>query len=278
MLAAGGSSQNFPDVKFWAGTSLSGFLHTRQPILNTHPFGSSLLSYIKHVRETEPAVHREIRMKTVRRKELIELNVNNLSSRSHYDADVASLYGDIRAVIADAEIFYRLYPTDGGAYRIGGAVIGLFKNGIEFHIAVRTYPKKCYTIYPDLSGLAHIDRYTVDRMSCGLEPPKKIGVLTRKKVEAWIDFHTLVYLRLKKENDKNRLAIETFKQAVEQDPDLVWDSNGEGYIERNGLRFNFEIRPTGVAQSISVCTDAHYGNYETFRQLADNRYEKQQPK
>ncbi len=231
------------------------------------------MSHIKHVRETKPAVHRKIKMKTIRRKELTGMKISNPSSRSHYDSEIAPLYEEIRTVIVDAEIFYRLYPTDEGTYSIDGAVIGLFRNGIEFHIAVRTHPKKCYTIYPELSGLEHIDRYTIERISSGLEPPKKIGVLTRKKVEAWIDYHTHVYLRLKKENERKRLEIETFRQTVGNDPDLKWEHKNKGSIRRNGLLYSFEIRPTIITEHIDLCITLKGSKYEIFRCLADNRYE-----
>lgn len=212
-------------------------------------------------------------MKTVRKKNLAKIKINNLSSRCQFDSEVTHIYDVVKTFVPDAEIVYQVWCNDDNSWTIERALVAIFRNNIVFHVWKYRYPRRHYEISPDFSLLENIDRSAIDHAKRGIEPPQNIGVFTLKKIEDWINFGTLVFLKLQKQNAENHEKIRAFKQTVLSDPDSIWENANEGYIDRNGIRFTFEIRKTGISNEIRLNLTWENKNYETFCRLADNKYD-----
>lgn len=212
-------------------------------------------------------------MKTIRKKELVKMKINNLSSRCQFDSKVTHIYDAVKTFAPDAEIVYQVWNNDDNSWTIERALVAIFRNNIEFHVWKHAYPRSHYEISPNFSLLENIDRSAINRAKSVIEPPQNIGVFSLKKIEDWINFGTLVFLKLQKQNAENHEKIRAFKQTVLLDPDLVWGNENEGYIDRKGIRYTFEIRKTGISHEIKLNLTWENKNYETFCRLADNKYD-----
>ncbi len=219
----------------------------------------------------------ENKMLKLEKKDLGTLPINNMASISRYEDEIASVYEAFLPFAPDAKIKYEVEMfTEGNGevkYYFQNVVVVLFRNNITFTVRTIGHPKRKYLILPDLLGMENIDRGTIDRAYNHFTRPNNIGTVTRKKIEDWINYGTLVCLYLKKQNDENRKEIEAFKDRIGSDPDLIWQNATSGVIRRHSMTYWFEISQTGIREHIKLDLYCKDENYESFC-LLSNKFEK----
>jgi hypothetical protein len=146
-------------------------------------------------------------------------------------------------------------------------------NGIQIKIAVSfdSYKKK-YSVYcPSLHELKDVTYYVIDKLKEKLTEPKRIGVLTEKKVKDWIKYYEDLFLLASNENQLNQGVKMKFMQSIEGLPVRWYNNNKQGEVIKNGLKFSFTINET----HISMKTEVYYAvpnTLDAFLSLSDNKY------
>ena len=131
------------------------------------------------------------------------------------------------------------------------------------------YPKPHYHFYSVLT-FQNLTKYDIDAIRKQFETPQKVGVLSLKKIQSWINYLNSVDEVCKVENDKYKNEIDLFLKSIEGLP-VKWNGSKKGEIIKNGIVFEFEISETYVSKKIKV----HYkpeNTLENFLKLSDNQY------
>lgn len=178
-----------------------------------------------------------------------------------------NLLAEIKPYIPDVQLMYIVDEYE-GKYYYRCMVISFVREGLPYCIYKRD---KRYSIYADMQDLKNVASYDRNRVEDQIGHPNKIGILSQKKVDAWIQFYAKVYAELKAMDEKNGNIKAAFLESIKGEPVQWRDGGRKGYIIRNGIKFQFTIDENCISTEIG--TTEHYGvNIETFRQLADNKY------
>lgn len=170
----------------------------------------------------------------------------------------------------DAEIVYWLSESENGSLHFEDAFTCLFRNNLQFLIRKSSYPQS-YDITPVYTIPPYMDRDNLYRIKRQFSRPNNIGVLSQKKIDDWVTYGTNYCRMMGIENERNGKIIADFLSEIRCQPDVQWGKdNQSGYIYRNGIEFKFSIKNTKIHQEISCLIP--YGDLETFFQLADNKY------
>lgn len=130
------------------------------------------------------------------------------------------------------------------------------------------YSKKYYIHYNE--NFENLSSYLIKNITKNFKAPKKIGVLSTKKIKDWIEYNQNVYLALKAENDKRSDEITNFLNSIKGE-NIHWiEHNKSGEIIKNGIVFTFKIENGYITQDIRI----HYNvpkTFEAFKLLANNK-------
>lgn len=101
--------------------------------------------------------------------------------------------------------------------------------------------------------------------------PNGVGVLTTKKIAAWVLYYEGTFAALQVENDKHSNEIQAFRDSIKDLP-VEWDKDRKnGCIVINGIAFRFEIAETYVSTWTEIDYSAPSG-LATFLKLSDNKF------
>lgn len=169
-----------------------------------------------------------------------------------------------------AKIMCRVTEEDGKLY-FEHAEVKLIHKDIDIRIGYETYIKK-YSISADMrKHFKNIDLHTIARIQHDLKKPNEIGVLTKKKIEDWVQYYESLYSRCFMEDQKNGGEKAAFLESIKGWP-VRWNADKKsGRIIANGIEMTFTIGDTYVSKKLQL----HYSvsdDIETFQRLADNKY------
>lgn len=99
------------------------------------------------------------------------------------------------------------------------------------------------------------------------------GKLTTKKIDAWLLYgQALEILCFTKQTEYENNETE-FRKTLEGQKVVYWgDGNNKGYIEKNGLTYEFEIGRNYINTKIKLT--AYVNDLNSFLQLSDNKFTK----
>ena len=106
----------------------------------------------------------------------------------------------------------------------------------------------------DYKGLKYIDYHKYNKVAEASNKPQGVGVLTKKKIQDWIDFLSTVYAEIVKLSAETVKEVEKFRAEVKNAGAVFYKSQDEynlrhgifsGYISKNGLRYGFEVGDEG---------------------------------
>lgn len=129
--------------------------------------------------------------------------------------------------------------------------------------------RKKYHFYYDCD-FENISSYTISEIQKKYEAPKKVGVLTTKKIQDWIKYNQNIYLDVKSESEKHTDNIESFLESIKGENVRFFNDGKSGEIVKNGIKYSFKIENGYVSEKIEI----HYrveNTLENFRLLADNK-------
>ncbi|NPV13297.1 MAG: hypothetical protein HPY57_16170 [Ignavibacteria bacterium] len=129
--------------------------------------------------------------------------------------------------------------------------------------------RKKYHFYYD-ENFENVSSWSIEEITKKFKAPKKVGVLTTKKIEAWIKYNQDIYLALKAENEKRSDEITKFLESIKGENVRWFDNNKSGEIIKNGIKFTFRIENGYVTQNIEVYYKVP-NTLEAFKLLADNK-------
>lgn len=199
-------------------------------------------------------------MKWIDRTLFDELILVNSDRAERTIRDIQPLMEEVLPFIPDATLRFRIYHDETDHTNCLESVRVCFvRNKILFSIYKDTYPKTTYRI-SCCSGdnLQHIDNYSRTKAHDGLTAPQRIGKLSKRKVEEWVEYQTLYYRNLERINEENVRAIRAYIARMKQIPDVLWSKDRQsGTIERNGLSYSFQLEHTGVRENIRVSRFGH---------------------
>lgn len=102
-----------------------------------------------------------------------------------------------------------------------------------------------------------------------LTEPVKIGVLSTKKVNAWIQYLLDIEKLYKETSNKGKNLKDEFLKSIEGLPVKWYDNNKKGSIEINNVIFNFEISETYISKKIELSYKID-NTIENFKLLSQN--------
>lgn len=174
--------------------------------------------------------------------------------------DVSPFLTEVLPFIPDAVLQYRIYHDETEhTNSLESIRICFVRDAILFSISKQTYPKTSYRI--SCCGdddLQHIDNYSRTKAHDGLTAPQRIGKLSKRKVEEWVEYQTLYYRNLVHIDTENDQLIRQHIARLECIPDVLWSRNRQsGTIERNGISYSFQVERTGVSENIRLSRFGH---------------------
>ncbi len=207
-------------------------------------------------------------MKWIDRALFDELLLANGDPAEAMTRDAQMLLDEVLPFIPDAALQYRIYHDEATRTNYLESVrIGFERNDMLLSISKQTYPKPTYRISCCSDDeLRHIDSYSRTRARSGLAVPQRIGKLSRRKIDEWVEYHTRYYRYLERMDRENEASIADFRRKIEAQPDVKWGADrNRGRIERDGIIFVFEIQRTGYCQSVYL--DDRIRTLEDFQTL-----------
>lgn len=186
-----------------------------------------------------------------------------LANSNHAEAlirDAQTLLDEVQPFIPDAALQYRIYHDEANYVNsLESLRICFVRNAILFSISKQTYPKTSYRISCcSDDGLQHTDNYSRTKAHKGLIEPQRIGKLSKRKVEEWVEYQTHYYRNLVRIDEENDRQIRAHIARLERIPDVLWSKDRRfGTIERHGLSYSFQIRETEVAENIRLSCFGH---------------------
>jgi len=198
----------------------------------------------------------------------LNLNIGNEYHRERINAAIKQV--EEFNTFIPCEIEFSLSEQDSGLY-FEYTEIKII-DPLHFIINFDSYRKK-YTIYCRSidKDFKNINHYTIQEAKKNIQEPKKIGVLTTKKINEWLNYYRQLYAALKVIDEQNSDKVKEFLKSIEGQPVRWFNNNKSGEIVKNGLLFKFKIEETYISTSIEV----HYktgSELNDFLKLADNKH------
>jgi hypothetical protein len=119
----------------------------------------------------------------------------------------------------------------------------------------------------------NLTNYDIQNIKENFTEPKKIGVLSTKKINDWVEYQQKVYLACKEKNEEKSNVVSSFLKSIEKEDVKWWDNKTQGEIIKNGIVFKFKIETGYVSTKIEIDYHVNY-TLENFKKLADNKYTK----
>lgn len=207
-------------------------------------------------------------MKNVSLQKFMSMHIENRDHKSSYLQTAQEIANQVSQFLP-AEVTVQVSEENGKFY-FEQANTRIIHPELELIISYSTYNKK-YSIWcRSIDTLKNITHYTRSSVRKELTEPNNIGVLSLKKLQAWIHYYETYYALLKAADTDNGKKKDAFLRSLEGHP-VEWFNKGtHGRIVKNGLEFSFTISETYVSTKIEV----HYScnkDLSTFLALADNK-------
>jgi len=121
-------------------------------------------------------------------------------------------------------------------------------------------------IYCDFSNLKNVDYHFINKVRSTFLKPYNFSIISTKIIQDWVTYYENIYEEALKENNKNALIIQTFKNSI-KDCIVNWEVENEvGEIIKNGLVYRFTINTNRISERILI--DPNYNqNLELFLNL-----------
>lgn len=146
--------------------------------------------------------------------------------------------------------------------------ISVFLNHDKLKIEIRydEYRKK-YNIFTHTTNkYPNLSNDYIRRIEREKESPKNIGVLTAKKIQDWINYYEELDVIYSTKNAENSDKVSEFRAKLVGLPVTWYKDNKSGYMDKNGLSYQFTIHSDGyVEEKIRITADS---NLETFLKLS----------
>lgn len=214
-------------------------------------------------------------MKTILTEDIYsypQLGEAELEAAEDCEERLVSLLKEVRQFIPEAFLMHKLEEYD-GTLHYKNAEIHFTREGLDFRVF--KYEKE-YRIHVDFSCFKHIDRQRLNQ-TLGHGCPNRIGVLTAKKINEWIDFYKQKYGELYKLNEEKGQEIAEFQSQLAKLPDVCYNDSSckSGHIKRGGLIFSFHIGREYIHTNIEL--QVYKPSLETFLVLSANQYKTTTP-
>jgi hypothetical protein len=147
--------------------------------------------------------------------------------------------------------------------------IFLINDICKIQISFDTYRKK-YNIFSN-ENYKNLSNYDLSNISRKYKEPNNIGVLTTKKIEAWVKYIQDIHNECIIKNNQLTNEVDSFLDSIKNENVKWWDNNTSGEIIKNGIVFRFKIEKGYVSKKIEI----HYsvGNeLEVFKKLSNNNF------
>lgn len=181
---------------------------------------------------------------------------------------------DVQNVIPDAELAY-VIEMDEETYQkhLDKVYVRFSRNGLFFQISKWYFrgSKAQYHISLDIPEILSYHYSLESQVTQDMDKPHKMWNLNRRSVEAWVEYWTLYYKKIKALIQEIIERETEFRNYLATLPDVQWKSANSGRIERNGLIYTFTINKTSIYQDISLLYSIH--DIHDFVLLADNKYQ-----
>ena len=182
------------------------------------------------------------------------------------------LLEEVLPAIPDAELLYGIFHNeDTGCCTFEQSRICFRRNGILFRINKHHYPKPTYAIDIDTSDFKHVDHHMQARIRNKYPTPNRIGVLSERKVDIWVDYLTEIWHDMEHLDRECDDRIAAHRSQLDKLPDVKWNKDRDrGSIERSGLCYSFRYETGTIQEKVSL----DYGpcTLDDFLALSDNRY------
>lgn len=189
-----------------------------------------------------------------------ELILTNSDQAERTIRDIQPLMEEVLPFIPDATLWFHIYHDETDHTNCLECVRVCFvRNAILFSVSKDTYPKTNYRISCCCQDeLQHTDNYSRTIAHEGLVEPHRIGKLSKRKVEEWVEYQTQYYRNLERINEENARTIRAHIARLEQIPNVLWGKDRQsGTIERHGLSYSFQVERTGVSENIRLSRFGH---------------------
>ncbi|MHC1707427.1 MAG: hypothetical protein AB9842_07885 [Bacteroidales bacterium] len=210
-------------------------------------------------------------MKNVSLQEFMSMHIENRDHKLTYVQVAQELARQVSQFLP-TEVTVQVSEEDGRLY-FEQAHARILHPELELIISFSSYNKK-YSIWcRSIDRLKNVTHYTRRQVTDQLQAPNNIGVLSLKKLQAWIQYYESYYKLLQERDTDNADKKAAFLRSLEGLPVEWFNKDIQGRILRNGIEFSFTISETYVDTRIQI----HYGcgrDLETFLALADNRFGK----
>ena len=114
-------------------------------------------------------------------------------------------------------------------------------------------PKPTYAIDIDTSNFKHIDLHMQARIRDKYPAPHRIGVLSERKVNIWVDYLTKIWHDLEHLDRERNAHISAHRSRLNKLPDVKWNKDRDrGSIERNGLCYSFRYETGTIQEKVSL--------------------------
>ncbi len=206
-----------------------------------------------------------------------DLILTNSDQAEQTIRDIQPLMEEVLPFIPDATLWFHIYHDESDHTNCLDCVRVCFvRNAILFSISKQTYPKITYRILCcNDDDLQYTDNYSRTIAHEGLVEPQRIGKLSKRKVEEWVEYQTQYYWNLERINEENARTIRAHIARLEQIPDVLWGKDQQsGTIERCGLSYSFQVERTGVSENIRLSRSGH--SLDAFLEMA-RPYESELP-
>lgn len=121
-----------------------------------------------------------------------------------------------------------------------------------------------------LKRFANISQQRVREIQGKFERPNYVKVATKTKVQKWVDYFNDVVAAVKIESEKNTAEIDVFLKSLEGLPVKWWNDKKSGWIEQNGIYFEFTIVEGYISKKMEL--RVYRNTIENFKALSANKY------
>ncbi len=201
--------------------------------------------------------------KEVSIKEAEKLNLSN------YDKTVmqaAQKLADETSLYFPADPIILVSVEDGKSY-YERTEIKLFHPVLDLRIERNEYRKK-YDIYcrtmSTFLNVGNSYQYVAD-----IEKPNEIGVLSAKKIQAWVSYYEQVCKIVVEADKQGAERVAAFLKSIKGLPVKWREGKTSGDILRNGIEFSFSINNGHVSTSMRLYHVDE--NVKTFLLMSDNK-------
>ena len=207
-------------------------------------------------------------MKNVSLQEFMSMHIENRDHKSSYLQTALEIAEQVSRFLP-TEVTVQISEEDGKFY-FEQANTRILQAELELIISYSTYNKKFSIWCRSIDTLKNITHFTRSSVRKDLTEPNNIGVLSLKKLHAWIQYYESYYALLKAADTENANKKDAFLRSLEGQSVELFNKGTHGRIVKNGLEFSFTISETYVSTKIEV----HYScnkDLSTFLALADNK-------